>query len=181
VHRILDSGLLLLHLGLGGCADLDDGDAADELREALLELLAVVVGSRVVDLRADLLDAARERFLAGLVVGVGDERGRVLVDRDALGLAEVGPLDVLELDAEVLGDELAAGEDRDVLEHGLAAIAEAGRLDGATLSVPRSLLTTSVARASPSMSSAMIRSGLPCLATCSSTGRRSFIEEIFFS
>ena len=42
-------------------------------------------------------------------------------------------LDVLELDAEVFGDRLAAGEDRDVLEHGLAAIAEAGALTAATL------------------------------------------------
>ena len=51
---------------------------------------------------------------------------------------------------------LAAGEDRDVLEHGLAAIAEAGALTAATCSVPRSLLTTRVARASPSVSSAMM-------------------------
>jgi hypothetical protein len=43
VQRVLDAGLLLLHLGLGGRADLDDRDAADELGEALLELLAVVV------------------------------------------------------------------------------------------------------------------------------------------
>ena len=58
VQRVLDAGLLLLHLGLGRGADLDDGDAADELGEALLELLAVVVGGGVLDLRADLLDAA---------------------------------------------------------------------------------------------------------------------------
>jgi hypothetical protein len=52
---------------------------------------------------------------------------------------------------------LAAGEDRDVFEHRLAAVAEARRLDRrSTLSVPRSLLTTSVASASPSTSSAMI-------------------------
>ena len=37
---------------------------------------------------------------------------------------------VLELEAELLADDLAAGEDRDVLEHLLAAIAEARRLDG---------------------------------------------------
>ena len=48
-------------------------------------------------------------------------------------------------------------------------------------SVPRSLLTTSVARASPSMSSATMTSGLPDWATFSSTGRRSFMFEIFFS
>ena len=59
-----------------------------------------------------------------------DDRRVVLVDRDLLGLAEVLELDVLELDAEVLGDGLAAGQDRDVFEHRLAAIAEARRLDG---------------------------------------------------
>src|SRR6202158_908483 len=46
---------------------------------------------------------------------------------------------------------------------------------------PRILLTTSVARASPSMSSAMIKSGLPARATCSSRGSSSFMLEIFFS
>src|SRR5438105_7780418 len=49
------------------------------------------------------------------------------------------------------------------------------------LSEPRSLLTTSVASASPSSSSAMMSNGLPAFATCSSTGKRSFIPEIFFS
>ncbi len=48
-----------------------------------------------------------------------------------------------------VGVNRAAREDGDVLEHGLAAIAEAG-LDGGDLQATRSLLTTSVARASPS-------------------------------
>ena len=39
-------------------------------------------------------------------------------------------LDVFELDAEFLEDGGAAGDDGDVFEHGLAAIAEAGGLDG---------------------------------------------------
>ena len=56
-----------------------------------------------------------------------------------------------------------------------------GAFTAATCSVPRSLLTTSVASASPSMSSAMISSGRPDWATRSSTGSRSFIELIFFS
>ena len=43
------------------------------------------------------------------------------------------------------------------------------------------LLTTSVASASPSTSSAMIRSGLPDFATCSSSGRRSRMLLIFLS
>ncbi len=50
-----------------------------------------------------------------------------------LALAQVLELDVLELVAEVLGDGLAAGEDRDVFEHRLAAVTEAGGLDGGGL------------------------------------------------
>ena len=127
VHRVLDARLLLLHLGLGGRTDLDDGDAADQLRQPLLQLLAVVVGGGVLDLRAELLDAALDgRGRAAAL----DDRRVVLVDGDLLGLAEILELDALELDAEVLGDRPAAGEDRDVFEHRLAAIAEAGRLDG---------------------------------------------------
>ena len=118
--------------------------------------------------------------VAGLAAAL-DDRRVVLVDGDLLGAAKVFDLEVLELDAEVFGDGLATGEGGDVFEHGLAAIAKAGGLDGAACSVPRSLFTTSVASASPSMSSAMISSGLPILATCSRSGSRSFIELIFFS
>ena len=56
-----------------------------------------------------------------------------------------------------------------------------GALTAQTLRVPRSLLTTRVARASPSTSSAMINSGLPTLATFSRIGRRSLRLLIFFS
>ena len=47
--------------------------------------------------------------------------------------------------------------------------------------MPRSLFTTSVASASPSTSSAMMRNGFPERATCSSSGSMSFITLIFFS
>jgi hypothetical protein len=58
VQRVLDAGLLLLELGFECGADLDLRHAAGELREPLLQLLAVVVAGRVLDLAADLLDAA---------------------------------------------------------------------------------------------------------------------------
>ena len=51
-----------------------------------------------------------------------------LRDDDLLGLAEVGELDAVELDAEVLEDGGAAGEHGDVAQHRLAAIAVAGGL-----------------------------------------------------
>ena len=56
-----------------------------------------------------------------------------------------------------------------------------GAFTAQTLSVPRSLLTTSVARASPSTSSEITSSGLPARAICSRIGSRSFMLLIFFS
>src|SRR5277367_676105 len=58
VQRVLDARLLLLHLDLGGSADLDHGYAARQLRHALLELLLVVIGGRFLDLLTDALDAS---------------------------------------------------------------------------------------------------------------------------
>ena len=53
-----------------------------------------------------------------------------------------------------------------------------GALTATETNSPRILLTTSVESASPSTSSAMISSGLPALATCSSSGSRSATAEI---
>ena len=85
-ERILDAVLLLLELDLGGRADLDDGHAARQLGEALLELLAVVVGGGVLDLGLDLGHPGLD--LVGLAVAVDD--GRVVLGRDdAAGRPEV--------------------------------------------------------------------------------------------
>ena len=54
-----------------------------------------------------------------------------------------------------------------------------GALTATERKVPRILFTTSVARASPSTSSAMISSGLPPCMTFSSTGSRSRTAVIF--
>ena len=105
VQRVLDAGLLLLHLGLGRRTDVDHRDTARELGQTLLQLLAIVVGGRVVDLALDLTDAALD---VGRLAGALDDRGVFLVDHDPLGAAQVLDLHVLELDAEVLGDQLAA-------------------------------------------------------------------------
>jgi hypothetical protein len=54
MHRIVNAILALLHLDLGGAADADHRDAARELRQALLQLLAVVVRGGLFYLRPDL-------------------------------------------------------------------------------------------------------------------------------
>ena len=113
VQRVLDARLLLLHLDLGRRADADDRDAADELREALLELLAVVVRRGLLDLRGGSVftRASMSSFLPAPSMIV------VLSLSIVMRLARPRSVEreVLELEAEVLGDRLAAGEDRDVL------------------------------------------------------------------
>src|SRR5580700_45321 len=127
MHRVVDAILALLDLDLGGAADAVHRNAARELGKTFLQLLAVVVGGGLLDLRLDLRDAVLDVFLLAAAV---DDRGVLLVDHHLLGLAEHRQRDVLELDAKVFADRLAAGQDGDVLQHGLAAIAEAGRLYG---------------------------------------------------
>ena len=79
------------------------------------------------------LDLGDARLDVGLLAGAVDDGGVVLGDDHLLGAAEHVEGDVLELDAEVLGDDLAAGQHGDVLQHGLAAVAEARGLDGRDL------------------------------------------------
>ena len=52
MHRVVDAILAFLDLDFGRAADADHRDAAGELRQPLLQLLAVVVGGRLLDLRA---------------------------------------------------------------------------------------------------------------------------------
>ncbi len=73
VEGVLDEGLTLLHLGFGGGADVDLGDAAGELGESLLELLAVVLAVGLGDLAADHLGAALD--LVGDAGAVDDGGG----------------------------------------------------------------------------------------------------------
>ena len=105
---------------------LDHRDAPGQLGQALLQLLAIIVGGGVLDLCLDLADPALDPLLVARAV---DDRGLLFGDDHPLGAAEHVDGDVLELDPEVLADQLTAGQNRDVLEHRLAAIAEARRLD----------------------------------------------------
>jgi hypothetical protein len=123
----------------------------DSLARRSLELLTVPVRVGVLDLALDLLDAGFDIALGARAV---DDGRVVLGDDDLAGTTEHVEGDVLELEADLLGDDCATGEDGDVLEHGLAPLTEPGSLDGRTkLKVPRILLTTRVASASPSTSS----------------------------
>src|SRR5438132_2941131 len=77
VQRVLDPGLLLLHLAPGARAALDHRAPARHLREPLLQLLLVVIRRGLLDRGLDLADAALDVRLLALAT---DDRGVVLVD-----------------------------------------------------------------------------------------------------
>src|SRR5207237_10222572 len=130
VQRVFDARLFLFHLGLGRCADVDDGHTARKFRETLLEFLAIVIAGRLFNLPTDLSDPALD---VGVFARTFDDGGVFLVDGHTLGLAQVFELDVLELDPEVFADHFPTGQHRDVFQHRLATIAEARGFDRADL------------------------------------------------
>src|SRR5439155_21052941 len=95
MHRILDTRLFFFHLRLGGGANMNDGDTADKLRQALLQFLAIVVGSRLFDLNSKLLHAP---FDGCALAAALDDRGIVLIDDHLLRSTEVFYPDVLQAD-----------------------------------------------------------------------------------
>ncbi len=74
----------------------------------------------------NLLDARLDLLLFALAL---DDGRLVLVGGDAARLAEVLERACFEVAAGLFADDLAAGQDGDVVQHRLAAIAEARRLD----------------------------------------------------
>ena len=62
----------------------------------------------------------------GLLASAVDDGGVVLGDDDAAGAAEHLEVDLVQFETHLGGDDLAAGEDGDVLEHGLAAVTKDG-------------------------------------------------------
>ncbi len=105
---------------------MDHGDAAEETGKPLPQLIAIVIGRRLLDPAPDLAGAGGE---GGGIAAAAADGGRVLVDDRARRLTEIPETGVLEAASGLGAHHLAAGEDREIREQGFLAIAEAGRLD----------------------------------------------------
>src|SRR5207302_5346658 len=122
---------------LGGAPDADHCNATCELGQPLLQLLTIVVGGGLLDLRLDLGDT---RLNIGLLTCTTDDCCVLLVDHHLFGTAKHVDRHVLKLDTEVRGDHSAASQDRDIFQHRLASVAEARRLDGRNLEAATQLV-----------------------------------------
>src|SRR5690606_5057571 len=130
MESVIDAVLALLHFDFRRAADLDHGNTACELRKTLLQFLAVIVGAGFLRLLADLVAAGLD---VGLVARTIDNRRFLLGDGNRLRRTQHVDADAFELDAKLIRDDLAAGQDRNVFEHRLATITEARRLDSSNL------------------------------------------------
>ena len=116
----------LLELNLGSCANLDDCNATSKLCKTLLELLAVEVRSGVLNLSLDLSDALVDCVLGTSATNDGCS---LLGNLDGLSATEHLCADLVKVNAELLDDCLAAGENSDILEHALTTVAVCRSLD----------------------------------------------------
>src|SRR5690606_8106672 len=118
--------LAAVHLECSTGTALVHGNTDGQLGQTLLQLLFVVVGSGVFDLLADLRNAGFDvRLLASTV----DDGGVFLVQHNALGVTQVLQGSGFQAQADFFGNHGSASQDGDVLQHGLATVAEARRLD----------------------------------------------------
>ena len=179
IERVVDAVLPLLDLDLGRAADADDRDAAGELRQPLLQLLLVVVRGRLLDLRLDLADAGLDLLL---LAGAVDDGGGLLGRSSPSWRGRASP-SVTFSSLMPRSSEMSWPPVRTAMSSSIALrrSPKPGAFTAATLRPPRSLLTTSVASASPSTSSEMISSGLPAWTTVSRMGRSAWRLESFFS
>ena len=126
VQSVLNPQLLLLHGDLGLSTDLDDGHAAAELSQALLELLAVVVGGGGGNGGADHVGTLLDGLGSAVAI---DDGGGVLGHDHLTAVAQVIHGGIGQLHVQGAGDHGTAGQHGDILQHLLAAVAEAGGLN----------------------------------------------------
>ena len=110
VESVLHAQLGFLHLSLGSSAHADYRNAACQLRQSLLQLLAVEIRGGLLDLLADLGNSGVD--VALLAKAVNDD----------------GVL-LLNLDGFCVGDYGTAGQDCDILQHLFSSVAVAGSLN----------------------------------------------------
>lgn len=117
--------LARFHLGFGRCAHADDRHPTGKPGQTLLKLLPVVITGAGCDLRTDLCDTISHGFSRSLTA---DQCGAVFEHHGTVHLAQLGQLQVVEIDAQFSRNHRGPGEYGNVLEHFLAPITIPGSL-----------------------------------------------------
>ena len=124
---VIQQVLAFLHLGFSRSTDADLGNAASQLGQPFLQLLAVVVAVHRFDLTTNLSDASFNCFL---LASSPNHHGFLGGKPQFLYPTQVGQLDALQVNAAVLENRVGAGQRGDVTQDSLTAIAVTRSLYG---------------------------------------------------
>src|SRR6266699_1815413 len=130
---IFNACLSVLEFDLGAGSHLDQGHAAGQLRQSLLELLTIVVAGRFLNLCLDLTNARLNCLLASFAFNDGR---LILVSHNTTGITQVTECRIVEAATGLFANDLPTGQDSDILQHLLAAIAKARSFDGEHIQDP---------------------------------------------
>src|SRR6185437_13345769 len=130
VQGVVDAVFLFFHFYFGSSTYVENGYTAGQFGQTLLQLFLIVIGSGGFDLGLDLVDAGRDLVFFTLST---NDRGVVFVDTYRCRSAQIAQISAFQFITLLFADHDTLGEDRDVLEHFLAAVAKAGSLNGSHL------------------------------------------------
>src|SRR5699024_2115363 len=117
----------VLEFDFGGSTGANDSNTAGQFGQTFLQFFTVVVGISGVDFATDLVDATSD--LVG-VASTFNDGGFILGNDNLAGGAQHVQGGVFQGQANFFGNDLATGQDGDVVEHSLATVTEAWSLDG---------------------------------------------------
>ena len=123
---IFNPSLDLFHLNFASRAHIDLRHPASQLGQTFLQLFPIIVARGSFDFLANLFDPTLDVFTRPTPL---DDRRVIIVDGYLSGRAQIRRRHAIQFDTQILKDRLAAGEDRDIFQHGLAPIPITRRLD----------------------------------------------------
>ena len=119
--------LLLFQFHFSGSANFDHTYATSQLGQALLELLAVIVAGRLFNQGADLAHTSLDLLLFASPL---DDSRVVFGNYNCAGPSQVTETGILKFEAGLLGDDFTTGENSDIFQYGITAVAKARSLHG---------------------------------------------------
>ncbi len=122
VQGIVNAVFAFFHFNFRCTANFNQGNTASQFGQTFLKFLTVIVRRSFFDLSFDLAAACIDVvFSAGTV----NDRCFLFGDGHCFGSTQHIEGNAFQFDAQLFGDQLTAGEDRNVFEHGFTAITEA--------------------------------------------------------
>ena len=128
VQRVVNTVFLFLDFNFGRTADFQHGNPAGQLAQTFLQLLAVIIGSRLFDFFFNLrLACFNRRFVAGTV----NNRRIIFGNDNPLGRTQHINCRILKLHTQLFGNNLSAGQNCQILQNSLSSVAKAWSLNRA--------------------------------------------------